>query len=76
MEDQKKRKSYYIPVVKTRLVYCIELDTTYTNAAEAERALGIDRSTIGKVCRGQRASAGRHPETNERLHWKYIYLGE
>ena len=35
-------------------------------------ATGIDNSSILKACKGIRHSAGKHPETGEKLHWKFI----
>lgn len=65
-------KNYYIKKKEERLVHCIELNLTFKTASEAERATGIDNSAISKVCKGLRASAGKHPQTGEKLHWEYI----
>lgn len=56
-----------------RLVRCLETGKVYKNAGAAKAETGIDNSTIAKVCKGQRKSAGTHPETGEPLHWEYIY---
>jgi hypothetical protein len=55
--------------MKNRLIHCIELDLTFETSLEAMAATGIDNSSILKVCKGIRHSAGKHPETGERLHW-------
>lgn len=65
-------KKQYIPVVKEKLIYCIELDLTFETAIEAMNATGVDNSSILKACKGIRYSAGKHPETGEKLHWKFI----
>lgn len=39
-------------------IYCIELDAYYRSINEASRELGIDDSSIGKVCKGKRKSCG------------------
>lgn len=50
-------------------VFCIELNRYFYNAKEAKRQIGVDPSDILRVCRGQKQSAGKHPETGEKLHW-------
>lgn len=51
-------------------VYCIELDKEYPSIAQAQRELKI--WGISENCNGKSKYAGRHPETNEPLHWKFI----
>ena len=46
-------------------VRCIELNTIYPSASEAARSLNLHRSSIGKVCRGERKTAGGY-------HWEYV----
>ena len=58
--------------MKGKLIYCIELDQTFKTATEAKEVTGIDNSSILKVCKGIRHSAGKHPETNAPLHWRFI----
>jgi hypothetical protein len=64
-----KRQKRRIIIMKNRLIHCIELDLTFETSLEAMAATGIDNSSILKVCKGIRHSAGKHPETGERLHW-------
>ena len=59
-----------------RIIHCIELDKNYTSASEAKRDTGIDNSCILKACKGERASAGKHPITNLPLHWEFIDLNQ
>lgn len=58
----------------TKLLYCVELNRTFKNAVEAGKETNTDFSSIYKVCAGKRKSAGKHPVTGERLHWKYIFF--
>ena len=63
---------YYKPVVRKKLIYCVELNLTFETAIDAMCATGIDNSSILKACKGIRLSAGKHPETGEKLHWQFI----
>lgn len=78
-EVQKGEKSYLYGKTgelhpKSKAVLCIELNKIYGSIREAGRELGINQSSIGKCCLGKVQSAGKHPVTGERLHWKYIEL--
>lgn len=57
---------------KDKLIRCIELNLVFKSSAVAQKATGIDQSSILKACKGERKSAGKHPETGEKLHWEYI----
>lgn len=46
-------------------VKCIETDIIYPSIMEAERQTGIFNTAIGKVCKGERKTAGH-------CHWIYI----
>ena len=54
-------------------VYCIELNEIFWGATSAEKKYGISYSTISACCRHKEGyiSAGKHPETQEKLHWLY-----
>jgi hypothetical protein len=39
-------------------IYCYDLDKEFNNAVDASRNTGVCRSSITKVCTGQRATAG------------------
>lgn len=54
-----------------RKVYCVELDEIFNSIKEATDKLNI-RSNIVNCCNGKIKSAGKHPETGEPLHWKYV----
>lgn len=60
--------------MKGKLIHCIELDLTFKTSLAAKAATGIDNSSILKACKGIRHSAGKHPDTNEPLHWQFISL--
>jgi hypothetical protein len=53
-------------------VYCIELNMAFESALSAERATGIDNSTIQKVCKQQLKYAGFMPD-GQPIHWIYLY---
>ena len=53
-------------------VYCLELDEIFWGAAEVEEKYKINHTNIIACCRGKRKSAGKHPITGEKLHWKYV----
>lgn len=57
-----------------RAIYCIELNEIFESIREAERKLGIDNAQISACCKGKQGynSAGKHPITGEKLHWKYL----
>ena len=57
---------------RARAVYCIELDEFFLYAKEAFEKYDIDHSNIIKCCKGKQGSAGRHPQTGEKLHWIYV----
>ena len=53
-------------------VWCIELEELFYSPEDVKRKLGIDASDVRKVCKGLKQSAGKHPVTGEKLHWKFI----
>ena len=57
---------------KPRRIYCIELDKIYNSIREAEKELNISRTNIIKACKDINKSAGKHPVTKEKLHWRYL----
>ena len=50
-------------------VYCIELDKAFGSIKSAAQYVGVHQSCIGACLRGKQKAAGRHPVTNEKLHW-------
>lgn len=67
---------YYIPKEREKLIHCIELNLTFKTSLAAARATGIDNSSILKACKGIRQSAGKHPDTREKLHWEFVNVQE
>lgn len=55
-----------------RPVYCIELDEIFWGAKEAQDKYGVPRRSVRDCCVGKQNFTGLHPETNEKLHWKYV----
>lgn len=53
-------------------IYCVNTGEIFNSAAEAGRFYNIAPCNILRVCRGIRQSAGKDPETQERMKWKYI----
>ena len=52
-------------------VMCLETKQVFQSIREANEWLGynIDSHTIIDNCKGKLQSAGKHPETKEKLHW-------
>ena len=49
---------------RAKAIFCVELNKTFDCAKRAEEELGIDRSCVGKACKGKQKTAGG-------FHWKY-----
>jgi hypothetical protein len=56
---------------RCRPVYCIELDEYFWGAKGAQDKYGIKKDYICACCTGKQKSAGKHPDTGEKLHWYY-----
>lgn len=54
-------------------VICLELNKVFDSCREAYTWLGynIDGHSIQDNCKGITSSAGKHPETKEKLHWMF-----
>ena len=52
-------------------VQCITTGMIFNCIKDAAHYYNIDNSRIGKCCKGVCISAGKHPETGEKLLWKY-----
>ena len=57
---------------RCRSVYCPELNEIFWGAKEATIKYNIDSSSITKVLKGKKKSAGKHPITGEKLTWVYL----
>lgn len=73
--EETKRKISEASPIQTP-VYCIELDMYFKGPAEAQRVTGVRSQSIAECCKGygSRKSAGKHPETGEKLHWIYVSI--
>lgn len=56
----------------SKKVLCITTNEEFESASAAGRFYNIPQPNISKCCRGERNSAGKHPETGEKMVWKYI----
>lgn len=54
-------------------IYCIELDRVFEGGpSQVDREGVASRTCVARCLRGERKSAGKHPTTGEKLHWKVI----
>lgn len=65
----KKRRGKNHP--RCRKIYCPELDEYFSYINEAAQKYNISKSNIGYACKDWHFTAGKHPTTNEPLHWCY-----
>ena len=63
-----------VPVHGGKLVQCIETGQIFTSTAQAAKWCNLKSSSgIKDCCRGYKCkTAGKHPQTGEKLSWKYI----
>ena len=52
-------------------VICINTNEVFDSMADGARKYNTTSSAISSCCKGKIKSSGRHPETNELLHWEY-----
>ena len=57
---------------KSRKVKCITTDKEFNCLKEASEYYNVAYQNISACCRGKQKSAGKHPDTGEKLVWKYI----
>ena len=58
-------------ILKSIPVLCIETETIYNSAREAERATGISQAIISKCCNGKGYKSAGKGKNGEKLHWRY-----
>lgn len=79
--DPEKRKKRIENIMgdknpNSKAVVNIETGLIFTTITEASKWAGLKSlSCIGANCVGRTKSAGIHPETGERLHWRYAIEG-
>ena len=56
---------------KGKKVYCITTKESFKNILTASDKYKINSSSISGCCKGKLKSAGKHPETKERMIWIY-----
>lgn len=62
-----------VPVPHGKVVKCINTQEIFPSTASAAKAYNIKSHTnISECCMGKRHSAGKHPETGEKLRWEYV----
>lgn len=67
-----KKKKYGGNNPNAKRVLCITTGDIFPSCREAADWCGIPRQNINRCCVGGRPSAGKHPETKERLIWRYV----
>lgn len=56
-----------------RLVRCINTNQIFHSLSEAAKWCDLKKcSNISECCTGKRKSAGKHPETGEKLTWEFV----
>lgn len=61
-----------VPTRMGKLVECIETGQLFPSTVEAAKWAGLkSKSGVRECCAGIVKSAGKHPETGEKLHWRY-----
>lgn len=66
---RKKERKYF----QYGAIYCVELDRTFEGGpSQADREGVASRTCVARCLKGERASAGKHPTTGEKLHWKLL----
>ena len=58
------------PIAKQ--VRCLNTNEIFPSCREASDWCGIARQNINRCAKGGRPTAGKHPETGEKLKWRYI----
>ena len=58
-------------IANSKKIICLNTNEIFDSISAAGRAYNVPQPNISKVLSGERKSAGRHPETNERLRWAY-----
>lgn len=53
-------------------VICIETGQLFNSVREAAEYAGIKSNSLSPALKDQNKSAGKHPVTKEKLHWKYV----
>lgn len=71
-EEVKQKLSEQHRHMHTKAVECINTGEIFESAFYAAEWCGISKQGIQRCCVGGRPTAGKHPETKEKLKWRYI----
>ena len=71
-EETKQKLSELHHHIRTKAVECINTGEIFESAYYAAQWCGISKQGIQRCCTGGRPTAGKHPETNEKLKWRYV----
>ena len=71
-EDRKQKASKVMRATFSKKIYCITTNEYFDAMRDAELKYGIHHSGISACCQGKRKSAGKHPETGEKMIWRYV----
>ena len=66
---KKKTKEHVLKL--SRIVICITTEEIFTSMKDASDKYKVSFSHISHCCSGKRKTAGKHPETGEKLIWMY-----
>jgi len=64
---KKSNEKYF----KSKKVICLTTNEVFNSILEASKGNESNRSSISACCRGKLKSAGKHPETGEKMVWMY-----
>ena len=68
-----KRAGVFEDRTRNKKVQCITTGQVFDGVREATREVGLSsNASISIACRNKYRSAGKHPETGEKLYWKFI----
>lgn len=74
-EEYKKLKDKWRQagsIANSQKVLCLTTNEIFESQSAAARYYNIPQANISKCLKGERKSAGKHPETKEKLYWKLI----
>lgn len=58
---------------KNKRIRCVETNEIFNSSAHVNKKYpNINSNSVRRCCTGAQKSAGKHPETGEKLHWEYI----
>ena len=57
---------------RSKKVFCPELNEYFESCGIASKKYNICASSIIRCANGEYKSAGKHPETGEKLTWRYV----